>query len=100
MLRLEENQKADEMPILEILEIWMIIIGASLAFSSIPQILKIVRERESKNVSILSVLIVCNGCFWWLCYSVTIKSVSLFVTNILSLGISIITIVVIMRYRK
>jgi len=83
-----------------ILEIWMIIIGASLAFSSVPQILKIVRERESKSVSIPSWIIISHANFWWLCYAVVIKSVSLFVTNMLSLGISLITIIVIMRYRE
>ncbi len=82
------------------MELWMIIIGASMAFADIPQILKLIKRKSSKDISLLFWFIILHGQLWWLGYGIYIKSISLAVSNFICVMFAIYIIVLVFKYRK
>ena len=82
------------------LEIWMSIVGISMALGGIPQILRIKKRKVSKDISIWFWVIIIHGLLWWLYYGISINSISLIITNSVAIIVDLITIGFIIKYRK
>jgi len=82
------------------IELWMSIIGISMALGGIPQILRIKKYKVSKDISIGFWIIIIHGLLWWLYYGISINSISLIITNSVAIIIDLITIGFIIKYRK
>ena len=77
-----------------------IIAGVCTAVSLIPQIVKIVKEKKSEDISFayLSVLLV--GLALWIVYGIRRNDVPVIATNVVSVVINLVTVFVGLKYRK
>jgi MtN3 and saliva related transmembrane protein len=68
-------------------------------FSLLPQIIRIVRLKEAKDVSLFMPLMVAVGSVLWLVYGFLITSPPVVASNAIALIVAIITVVFALRYR-
>ena len=68
-------------------------------FSLVPQIVRIWRLREARDVSIFMPLMVCTGSVLWLVYGVVIRSAPVIAANAVSLLVGLMTIFFTVRFR-
>ncbi len=81
-------------------EIWMTLVGISMGFSSIPQIVKICKRKSSGDISITLWIIIFHGLIWWFIYGIYIKSPSLTIANGCGIVIDTVLLFLILKYRK
>jgi MtN3 and saliva related transmembrane protein len=77
-----------------------ILAGILTAVSLIPQIVKIVREKKSENISFAYLSILLAGLAMWVVYGVLRKDVPVIATNVTSIVINLVTVFVGLKYRK
>jgi len=80
-------------------ELWMTVIGFTMALSGLPQIVRIIRRKSSEDVSYLLWLIILHGQIWWGIYGWWKQSPSLFWTNVVT-GISSLSILIATWYYR
>lgn len=68
-------------------------------FSLLPQIIRIARLKEAKDVSLFMPLMVAVGSVLWLVYGFLITSPPVVASNAIALIVAIITVVFALRYR-
>jgi len=85
---------------MNIVEIWMSIIGVSMAFAGLPQIFRIWKRKSSDDVSMLLFFIIFHGQVWWIFYSYSIGSISLFLTNATSIIFNGTILILTYKYRS
>ena len=66
--------------------------------SFLPQVVKIVRERDASSVSLRMYLVTVTGFSLWLAYGVVLKSWPLIASNGVSLALSVAILVLKLRY--
>ncbi|MBP1747939.1 MAG: Sugar transporter SemiSWEET [Deltaproteobacteria bacterium] len=69
-------------------------------FSLLPQIARIWRLKEAKDVSLLMPLMVAAGSALWVVYGFTISSPPVVAANAVALLIALVTVVFAVRYRR
>lgn len=69
-------------------------------FSLLPQIVRIWRLKEAKDVSLFMPLMVAVGSVLWLVYGFLIASPPVVAANAVALVIAVITVLFAVRYRK
>ena len=82
------------------IELWMTVVGLTMALSGIPQIIKLHQRKSSKDLSLSLWIILVHGQAWWLWYGFVVKSQSIIITNLVCVVIAIILLVMIIKYRK
>lgn len=60
--------------------------GLCLAVANIPQIIRIVKTHDTSAISLYMYIIYCIGIIAWLTYGIILKSVSIIVSNSISLS--------------
>jgi len=75
-------------------------IGAGIitSVSSLPQMIKIIREKKAEDVSLKMLLLLILGVGLWIAYGFFKNDIPIIVTNILSLGINIAVLVLRIKY--
>jgi MtN3 and saliva related transmembrane protein len=68
-------------------------------FSMLPQIIRIMKLREARDVSIFMPVMVTAGAALWLVYGIMIRETPIMVANGVSLILNLATLVVTIRYR-
>jgi MtN3 and saliva related transmembrane protein len=68
-------------------------------FSLLPQIIRIWKLKEARDISLFMPLMVCIGTLLWLVYGIMIADAPVIVANIVSLVVALITIFVTVKYR-
>jgi MtN3 and saliva related transmembrane protein len=68
-------------------------------FSGIPQIIRVVKLKESRDISLWTASLLSAGVLFWLIHGLIIRDVPLTISSGLSLLFSTITICVILKYR-
>ena len=68
--------------------------GTCLAIANIPQLIRIIRTRDTKSISLLMYIIYCTGLASWLTYGILYKSLSMILSNAISLTIASIILVI------
>lgn len=81
-------------------EFWMTIIGISMAFGEVPQIVRIWRRKKSDDISLVLWFVTLNGLMWWLIYGIYKNSACLIITNGICVIICITLIISIIKFRK
>lgn len=73
--------------------------GICTAVSLIPQIIKIQREKKAEDISIVYLAILLLGLILWIVYGILRKDIPVIATNVVSVVINVITIVLRNKYR-
>jgi MtN3 and saliva related transmembrane protein len=68
-------------------------------FSLLPQIIRIWKLKEARDISLFMPLMVCIGTLLWLVYGIMIAEAPIIAANIVSLVVALITIFVTIKYR-
>jgi MtN3 and saliva related transmembrane protein len=68
-------------------------------FSGIPQIIRLVRLKESRDISLLTTMFLCLGVLLWLVYGIIIRDMPLIAANSISLCLSGTMFFLVLKYR-
>jgi len=68
-------------------------------FSSIPQIIRVCRLRESRNLSLWTTSALAIGIFLWFIHGIVIADLPVILANGVSLGLSILLLGLVVKYR-
>ncbi|HOV90517.1 MAG TPA: SemiSWEET transporter [Syntrophorhabdaceae bacterium] len=68
-------------------------------FSMMPQVIRIWRLKEARDISLWMPIMILIGSVLWLIYGVLIKQIPVIIANSISILISIFTLVASIRYR-
>jgi MtN3 and saliva related transmembrane protein len=77
-----------------------ILAGVFTAVSLIPQIVKIVKEKKSENISFAYLAILFAGLALWIVYGILRKDIPVIATNVASIVINVVTVGVGLKYKK
>jgi len=81
---------------------WSIIgyIAAFLtSFSMVPQIVRLIKLKESKDVSLTMTVALCLGVLLWLIYGIAIKDMPVIMANGVAFCVLAITVILVIKYR-
>ena len=76
------------------------IAGTLTTVAFVPQVLKIYRTKSAKDVSYLMFSIFSTGIVFWLIYGILIRSTPIIAANVVTLTLSVIIIVLKVRYHR
>jgi MtN3 and saliva related transmembrane protein len=68
-------------------------------FSSIPQIIRVIKLKESRDISLWTVSSLSAGVLLWVVYGIIIGDLPVIMANAVSLCLSIILICLVVKYR-
>lgn len=77
-----------------------IVAGICTAVSLIPQIVRIVREKKSEDISFTYLSILLLGLALWVVYGILRDDVPVIVTNAVSVVINLVTVFVGLKYKR
>ncbi|MCK4810037.1 MAG: SemiSWEET transporter [Candidatus Omnitrophica bacterium] len=75
-----------------------ILAGILCTFSFIPQVIRIFKTKQTKDLSLITFSILSLGVFLWLIYGIMIKQFPIIATNGLVLILSLLILVMKIRY--
>lgn len=79
------------------------IIGAIAAclttFSFVPQVLKVIKTKDTSGISLLMYLMSCLGIFLWMVHGLMIKDSALFYANLVTFILALIILVYKLKYK-
>jgi MtN3 and saliva related transmembrane protein len=79
------------------------VVGSLAAFcttvSFLPQVIKIYRMRETRDISLAMYVIFSIGIFLWLIYGVMINSMPIMIANSVTMTLSVFIIVMKLKYK-
>ncbi len=84
------------------MNIQMVGIAASVlsAVSMAPQLIKILKEKDAENVSILTLCVLLAGLSLWIWYGVLIKDPIIIISNAFSVSLNLVVLFSAFRYKK
>lgn len=68
-------------------------------FSSIPQIIRVYKLKESRDVSLWTISSLSAGVLLWMIYGIIISDLPVILANGVSLGLSLLMVSLVIRYR-
>ena len=79
------------------------IIGAIAAclttFSFVPQVIKVIKTKDTSGISLLMYLMSCLGIFLWMVHGLMIKDSALFYANLVTFVLALIVLVYKITYK-
>lgn len=81
------------------MELWMSIVGISMALGGSPQIYRMWKRKTSDDISLILWIVMTHGIAWWLYYGITIGSTSLIITNSVCIVLDFAILTMIIKYR-
>jgi len=69
------------------------------SFSMIPQIIRLIKLKESKDVSLTMTIALCLGVLLWLIYGIAIKDIPVIAANSVAFCVLCSTVVLVIKYR-
>lgn len=83
---------------------WTTIIGIAAgtltSVSLLPQLIKMIRERKATDISIVMLVTLFSGLALWIVYGIRIKDWPVIITNVFSLLVNLLIIVLRARYKQ
>ncbi len=73
--------------------------GVLTAFSMLPQLIKIIKEKKAEEISIVMVVVLIAGLSLWIAYGVLKEDWPLIITNSFSVLVNILLLVFRIKYR-
>ncbi len=74
--------------------------GAFTGFSLVPQLFKIIREKEAENISYFMLGILLTGLAGWIWYGILKEDLPILITNSFSFVVNVIIIILSAKYKK
>ncbi len=74
--------------------------GICTAISLLPQLIKIIREKEARNISLFYLVILLAGLSLWIWYGVLKDDLPIIATNVVSLVLNVAIIVMGIKYKR
>jgi len=81
------------------IEIIGFIAGFLVVAAALPQLIKSLKTKTTKDISLMMYLTICLGLLLWLVYGILISSPSLIFTNILSFATNFSVLVLKLKYK-
>ena len=79
------------------------VIGAIAAclttFSFVPQVIKVIKTKDTSGISLLMYLMSCLGIFLWMVHGLMIKDSALFYANLVTFILALIILVYKLKYK-
>ena len=75
-----------------------IVAGVLTSTSMIPQLIKIIKEKEAEDVSIVMILVLISGLSAWTVYGFMRKDIPIIATNVFSLLVNITMLIFRIKY--
>jgi len=69
------------------------IAGLCTTLSLVPQVIKVIRTRQTKDIALGMYILMVVGVFFWLLYGISVRSLSVMVSNSVTLVLSSIVLV-------
>ena len=70
------------------------------AISMIPQLVKVIKEKDAENVSILMLFVLLTGLGMWIYYGVLIKDPIIMISNSFSVLLNLVLLFCSLRFKK
>jgi MtN3 and saliva related transmembrane protein len=70
------------------------------AVSMLPQLIKVIREKDAENVSIVMLSVLLAGLAMWIYYGVLIKDLIIIVSNSFSVLLNVVLLFCAFRFKK
>lgn len=70
------------------------------AISMLPQLIKMIKEKDAENVSILMLFVLLAGLGLWMYYGILIKNWIIIISNGFSVLLNVILLIYTIRYKK
>jgi MtN3 and saliva related transmembrane protein len=67
--------------------------------SFVPQVIKIYKTKETRDLSLLMYAVFSLGVFLWLCYGIMIKSMPIMIANLVTLTFSLFILIMKVKYK-
>jgi len=74
--------------------------GVCTAISLLPQLIKIIREKEARDISLFYLVILLAGLSLWIWYGILRDDLPIIATNVISMVLNISTIVMGIKYKR
>lgn len=84
----------------DILAIIVTVYGVAMALANYPQTMKIIKNKSSSDISILTYFILIPGVLLWVLYGISISNLPIIITNLLSLSSLGSVVIVYYFYKK
>jgi MtN3 and saliva related transmembrane protein len=81
-------------------EIIGITAGACTALSLLPQLIKLIKEKKAESISVFYLIILFAGLSLWICYGFMREDLPIIVTNIVSIVINVLVMILSIRYKR
>jgi MtN3 and saliva related transmembrane protein len=83
----------------ELINLLGLIAGTLTTSAFFPQLLKTWKSKSAKDVSLIMMITFCLGVFLWIVYGLTIASMPIVVSNIVTLTLALLILLLKIRYR-
>jgi MtN3 and saliva related transmembrane protein len=77
-----------------------IIAGIFTAISLLPQLIKLLREKKAEDISLFFLIVLFIGLSFWIWYGFLRNDLPIIITNVFSLAVNAVIIVLGVRYKK
>ena len=77
-----------------------IIASIFIATSLIPQLVKLVKEKNAEHLSVVTLIVMVAGSVLWICYGVLKTDNIIIISNSVSLLISSVTLILAIKFKK
>jgi MtN3 and saliva related transmembrane protein len=74
--------------------------GICTAISLLPQLIKIIREKEARNISLFYLVILLAGLALWIWYGILREDLPIIATNVTSIVLNVAIIILGIRYKR
>jgi MtN3 and saliva related transmembrane protein len=83
-----------------IIQVTGIIAGSITALSTLPQLIKIIKEKKVEDISIWMLIVLITGLGFWTLYGFLKHDIAILVTNLFSLLVNFILVGLRIKYKK
>jgi MtN3 and saliva related transmembrane protein len=83
----------------EFTDILGLIAGTLTTIAFVPQVLKTWTTKSAKDVSLVMMITFCVGVFLWLVYGLAIRAMPVIVSNVVTLFLALLIVVLKIKYR-
>lgn len=75
-----------------------LIAGSLTTFAFLPQLMKVLRTKSTKDISLYTLVIFCTGIFFWLIYGISLKAFPIILTNFVTLILNLMIVRLKIKY--
>lgn len=81
---------------------WITLIGlmgaACTTIAGLPQVIKILKTKRTRDISLLMYIVLIVGLFLWLIYGLTIKDLPLIVANTITFSLAVVILILKLKH--